>query len=391
MAISHQIKEMLKGSSFIRTMFEEGRVLKEKYGEDSICDFTIGNPQLEPPKSFSTAIKTIVDKKIPRKHGYMPSLGYKDVRESVAIRVSSEQKTDLNYQNIVMTCGAGGGLNIILRAILNRGDRVIAPIPYFVEYKNYVSNYGAEIDFVTSKDNFDLDLDSISNAITEKTAAIIINSPNNPSGTVYSLETIIQLGKILEEKSEEIGRTIYLISDEPYRKIVFDGVEVPPIHPHYSNSFVVTSCSKDLSIPGERIGWVSVNPLAYDLNEIVDALAFCKRILGFVNAPALMQRVIKEIINDEADLSVYQKKKDRLCSALKDMGYDFIEPKGTFYIMPKAPGGDDIKFIDKLKSYNILAVPGRGFGLKGYFRIAFCVDDDVIERSLVGFKEAIRS
>lgn len=372
-------------------MFEEGRKLKEIHGKDSVCDFTIGNPDLEPPESFSKTIKDIVDRKIPGKHGYMPNLGYTHVRDKIAKRVSLEQSSNLTRDHIVMTCGAGGGLNVVFRTILNRGDNVIAPTPYFVEYKSYVSNYCATINFVKSKEDFDLDLDSIKNAIDKYTAAVIINSPNNPSGMVYSRETIKELGKLLTDKSREIGRTIFLISDEPYRKIVFDGTEVPPIHPFYKNSIVVTSCSKDLSIPGERIGWISVNPNSEDLNDLMSGFSLCKRILGFVNAPGLMQRVIAEIIDDEADLSVYQKKKDLLCSELRAMGYDFIEPKGTFYILPKAPGGDDLKFIERLKQEKILAVPGRGFGLKGYFRIAFCVDDKIIKRSLPGFKRAIVS
>lgn len=380
---------MINQSSFIRQMFEEGRVLKEKYGEENICDFTIGNPNIEPPKSFSKAIKKIVNQKIPGKHGYMPNTGYEYVKKKVANRVTREQEIHIPGKNIVMTCGAGGGLNIILRTILNPGDNVIAPIPYFVEYKNYVTNYGAEINLVNSKINFDLDLKAIEWAINDKTAAIIINSPNNPSGFIYSEEKIRSLGELLRRKSKEVGRTIYLISDEPYRKIAFDGIKVPPIHPFYKNSFVVTSCSKDLSIPGERIGWISINPVIDDLEDTIAAMGLCKRILGFVNAPALMQRVIAEIIDEEADLDLYQRKKDKLCSMLKSLGYKFIEPKGTFYLMPKAPGGDDLKFVQRLKENNILAVPGRGFGLKGYFRLAFCVDDSVIEKSYEGFKKAI--
>lgn len=382
---------MINQSSFIRQMFEEGRILKEKYGEENICDFTIGNPNIEPPKSFSKAIKKIINQKIPGKHGYMPNTGYEYVKEKVAKRVTREQEIHIPGENIVMTCGAGGGLNIILRTILNPGDNVITPIPYFVEYKNYVKNYGAEINLVDSKINFDLDLKTIEKAVNGRTAAVIINSPNNPSGFIYSEDRIRELGELLRRKSKEVGRTIYLISDEPYRKIAFDGIKVPPIHPFYKNSFVVTSCSKDLSIPGERIGWISINPVIDDLEDTISAMGLCKRILGFVNAPALMQRVIAEIIDDEANLDLYQGKKDKLCSMLKSLGYKFIEPKGTFYLMPKAPGGDDLEFVQRLKENKILAVPGRGFGLKGYFRLAFCVDDSVIERSYEGFKKAIIS
>lgn len=390
MSVSIQIKEMIKDSSFIRKMFEEGKVLKSKYGENNVCDFTIGNPNIEPPKSFSKAVKKVINQKIPGKHGYMPNIGYKYVRDKIATRVSVEQETELTGDHIVMTCGAGGGINIILRTILNPGDNIIAPVPYFVEYKNYVTNYNAEIKLVKSKKNFNLDLVEIEEAINSNTAAIIINSPNNPTGMIYPGKTIKELGRLLKRKSKEIGRTIYLISDEPYRKIAFDGIKVPPILPYYRDSFIVTSCSKDLSIPGERIGWICVNPEASDLNNIITALGLCKRILGFVNAPALMQRVIAEIVNDEADLTAYQNKKDKICYMLKSLGYDFIEPKGTFYLFPKAPGGNDLEFVNKLKEYKILTVPGRGFGLKGYFRIAFCVDDSVIERSFEGFKKAIK-
>ena len=388
MSISGEIKSYIGNSSFIRKMFEEGNNLKKIHGSDRVFDFTIGNPDLRPPASFKKAIINSLDKDEPGFHSYMANAGYDFAREAVAGRVSGEQETDVKGANIIMTCGAGGALNVVLRSILDRGDKVITSIPYFVEYKFYVSNYGGEIQFVPSKNDFDLDIDEIEKAVDSKTKAVLINSPNNPSGMVYPEKTIKALGEMLKRKSRENGKTIYILCDEPYRKIVFDGIKVPPVFPYYENTLIVTSCSKDLSIPGERIGWVAVNPAADEIGELTEALVMCNRILGFVNAPALMQRAVAEVINDTADMGVYQKKKDILCSGLRKIGYDFVEPKGTFYLFVKAPGEDDLEFIDVLKKELVLAVPGSGFGMPGYFRLAFCVPDDVIVRSMEGFKKA---
>ena len=391
MSISREIKEYMGKSSFIRKMFEEGNNLRKIHGKDSVFDFTIGNPDLKPPHSFKEAIINALKDDEAGFHSYMPNAGYDFARDAVAGRVAVEQKADVIGKNIIMTCGAGGALNVILRSILNRGDNVIAPIPYFVEYKFYVSNYGGECRFVPSADDFDLDLDEIEKAIDTSTAAVLINSPNNPSGMIYPESTIRALGEMLRRKSRETGRNIYLLCDEPYRKIVYDGAVVPPVFPYYENALIATSCSKDLSIPGERIGWIAVNPDAADFDELFGALVMCNRILGFVNAPALMQRAVAAVINDTADMNEYQRKKDLLCSGLKKTGYEFVEPKGTFYLFVKAPGGDDMKFIDILKKELVLAVPGSGFGMPGFFRLSFCVSDTVIKKSMNGFEKAYKN
>jgi len=391
MSISKEIKEYLGKSSFIRKMFEEGNNLRKIHGKDNVFDFTIGNPDLKPPESFKKAIIDALKNDERGFHSYMPNAGYDFAREAVARRVALEQKADVTDKNIIMTCGAGGALNVILRSILNRGDNVIVSIPYFVEYKFYVSNFGGKTKFVPSKENFDLDIDKIEEAIDETTAAVLINSPNNPSGMIYPESTIKALGEMLRRKGEKIGRTVYLLCDEPYRKIAYDGIIVPPVFPYYENALIATSCSKDLSIPGERIGWIAINSSADDYEELFSALVMCNRILGFVNAPALMQRAIAKVINDTADMNEYQRKKDILCAGLKKIGYDFVEPKGTFYLFIKAPGGDDMRFVDMLKERLVLAVPGSGFGMPGYFRLSFCVADDVIRGSMESFEKAFQT
>ncbi len=391
MGISKEIKGFIGNSSFIRKMFEEGNELKKIYGKENVYDFTIGNPDLRPPESFRKAIIKALENNERGFHSYMPNAGYDFARKAVAGRVASEQSSDVTGDNIIMTCGAGGALNVILRSILNRGDNVIASIPYFVEYKFYAANFGGEMQFVPSKENFDLDIGEIEKAIDKSTAAVLINSPNNPSGMIYPETTIRELGKMLESKSKETGREIYLLCDEPYRKIAYDGITVPPVFPHYRNTLIATSCSKDLSIPGERIGWIAVNPAADNYEELSSALVMCNRILGFVNAPALMQRAIAVVINDTADMNEYQRKKDILCKGLRKIGYEFNEPKGTFYLFVKSPASDDLGFVDILKKNLVLAVPGSGFGMPGYFRISFCVSDDVIKGSMGGFEEAYKT
>jgi aspartate aminotransferase len=278
-----------------------------------------------------------------------------------------------------------------MKTILNPGDTVVASVPYFFEYSFYAENHGGEAVLVPTKNDFDLDVGEIARRITPRTAAVIINSPNNPSGQVYSEATVRALGDMLEQRSREVGRSVYLLSDEPYRRIVYDGVVVPPVLARIRNSIVVTSCSKDLSIPGERIGWIAVNPGADDAADLVNGMILCTRILGFVNAPALMQRAVAETLGQGIDVGLYERKRDLLCAGLESCGYEFVRPKGTFYLLPKAPGGDDLGFVEALRRELILAVPGRGFALPGYFRLAFCVDDRVIERSLEGFARAIEA
>jgi aspartate aminotransferase len=309
---------------------------------------------------------------------------------SVAQYLSEEQHAPVTAEDVLMTCGASGALNVALKAILDPGDEVLTPIPCFVEYKFYADNHGGVLKTVPTTPDFRLDPDAISAAITEKTKAFLINSPNNPTGQVYSAQSLQILGEILERKGREHHRTIYLISDEPYRKIVYDGVQVPSIFSAYKESIIGTSYSKDISIPGERIGFIAVNPAATYRRDLLGAMAVANRILGYVNAPALMQRVVARMQGMSVDIAEYARKRLLLCDALEDFGYDFVKPPGTFYLFPRTPIADDVKFVDVLKQERILVVPGSGFNGPGHFRIAFCVGDETIKNALPGFERAIK-
>lgn len=386
MAVSAKIKKMMEDSSWIRKMFETGAELKARHGADKVFDFSIGNPNLEPPSRFADTVISKIRETAPGKHGYMPNAGYPAVREKVAAYVSEEQGSAIAGSHVLMTCGAGGAMNVVLKALLNPGDSVIVSAPYFVEYGSYVDNHGGRLKVVPSKDNFDIDPQAIGAAVDESTAAVIINSPNNPTGRIYPAALLRELGQVLRRRSREVGRPVYLLSDEPYRKIAFDGLPVPPVFPAYENSLILTSYSKDLSIPGERIGWLALNPLAADARELLDGMTLANRILGFVNAPGLMQRVVGDLQGVSADIALYERKRNLFCDGLAAIGYNFIRPQGTFYIFPKAPGGDDAAFVRLLQEELILAVPGRGFGAPGYFRLSFCVSDRTITDSLAGFR-----
>jgi aspartate aminotransferase len=389
MTISKKIEDIISRASFIRKMFEEGAELKAKFGPENVYDFSLGNPNLPPPEKFSEVLRDTVDSCGLGDHCYMPNTGYPMVCGSVADYLAEEQKAPVTDKEVMMTCGASGALNVALKAILDPGDEVLTPIPCFVEYKFYADNHGGVLKTVLTKPDFQLDLDAISEAITNKTKAVLINSPHNPTGQVYPEEDLLALGELLEKRGKEFNRTIYLLSDEPYRKIVYDGVKVPSIFTSYNNSIIGTSYSKDISIPGERIGFVAVNPAATYKDELVAGIAVANRILGFVNAPALMQRVVACIQGMSVEISEYARKRDMLCEGLGSFGYEFIKPLGTFYLFPRSPIPDDVKFVNALKDEKVLVVPGSGFDGPGYFRIAFCVDDDVIKNSMPGFKRAI--
>jgi aspartate aminotransferase len=389
MTISKKIESILAGSSFIRKMFEEGARLKKEYGAENVCDFSLGNPNVPPPEKFNEILREVVSTCGLDDHCYMPNTGYPLVCGSVAEYLSKEQRAPVTEKEILMTCGASGALNVALKTILDPGDEVLTPIPCFVEYKFYADNHGGVLKTVQTTTDFELDLDAIAAAITEKTKAFLINSPNNPTGQVYSETNMKALGEILEKKSQEYKRTIYMISDEPYRKIVYDGVEVPSIFESYKESIIGTSYSKDISIPGERIGFVAVNPHATYRNDLLAAMAVANRILGYVNAPALMQRVVACMQGMSVDISEYARKREMLCEGLAGFGYEFVKPSGTFYLFPRSPIPDDVEFVDALKEERILVVPGTGFNGPGYFRIAFCVDDSTIKNALPGFERAI--
>jgi aspartate aminotransferase len=370
-------------------MFEQGSQMKEKYGAGNVFDFSLGNPNLEPPAKFNEVLDKLVKDTLPGRHGYMPNAGYVETRQAVADYLNTFNRARFSPGEIVMTVGAGGALNVVLKTILNPGEEVVIPSPYFVEYNFYIDNHQGVPRIVPTKPDFSIDFDAISEAITEKTRAVLINSPNNPTGKVYGEGELNRLSDILSNYSEQFGQPIYLISDEPYRKIVYDGVAVPSVFNAYNESFVVTSFSKDLSLPGERIGYLAANPDISDKDIIIAGLVLCNRCLGYVNAPALMQRAIPYLLEESVDISLYQKKRDMLCSGLASFGYDIVKPEGTFYLFPKAPIEDDVAFVAALLKEKILAVPGSGFGGPGHFRIAYCVSDEVIEGALPGFEKVM--
>ncbi len=389
MTIAKKIESLIAKQSWIRNMFEEGTRLKAEHGAQNVYDFSLGNPKLPPPEKFNEVLKDTVDSSAPGDHGYMPNIGYPQVCAAVAEYLSKEQQVSITQKEVLMTCGAAGGLNVIFKAILDPGDEVITPAPYFVEYNSYVDNHGGTLKTVSTKPDFNLDIDAISTAISEKTKAILINSPNNPTGYVYSEESLNELGELLKIKGEKLNRTIYLVSDEPYRKIVYDGIKVPSIFTCYNESIITASYSKDISIPGERLGFVAINPNASFKDDLKAAMAITNRILGFVNAPALMQRVVARLQGISVDISEYARKRDLMCNGLADSGYEFMKPSGAFYLFPRTPISDDVEFVRSLQKELILAVPGSGFGGPGYFRIAFCVDDDTIKNSIPGFKKVM--
>lgn len=376
----------MEKASWIRKMFEEGAALKKEYGERNVFDFSLGNPNLEPPDKFIDVFMRIAGEKIPGKHGYMSNAGYAETRDAIAEYLSEEHGKEIFGRHIIMTCGAGGALNVVLKTLLDQSDEVVIPLPYFVEYNFYVDNHNGTSRLVKTRDDFSLDLDEIESALSPQTKAVLINSPNNPTGRVYDEKSISGLAQILDKKSREFGKEIYLVSDEPYNKIVYDGVKVPSILSAYKNSILVTSYSKDLSIPGERLGFIAVNPEAAPLDQLLNGLIFCNRTLGFVNAPAFIQRVVQHLQGISVDTKIYQRKRDLLCTALREMGYRFIRPEGAFYLFPRTPL-NDIEFVRELQQERILTVPGSGFGCPGFMRIAYCVEDWVIEGALPGFRK----
>jgi len=387
MTISKKIEDFIGRASWIRKMFEEGARLKGIYGAENVFDFSLGNPNLEPPESFHAALIESINAAGKGAHAYMPNTGIPSARASVAEYVSKEQETALTGDDIIMTCGAAGALNVIFKTILDPGDEVIVPAPYFVEYNFYADNHGGSIKTVKTNSDFTLDLAAIEGAISEKTKAVLINSPNNPTGQIYSRDSLEKLGKILKEKSESLGKVIYLLTDEPYRKIVYDGASVPAVFPCYANTILATSYSKDISIPGERIGFIALNPAAEYKTQLIGGMALANRILGFVNAPALMQRAVAAIQGAVVDISAYARKRQLLCDGLKDAGYEFVTPPGAFYLFVKSPIADDVKFVQALQEEQILVVPGSGFMGPGHFRIAFCVDDETIIKAIPRFKK----
>jgi len=385
MAISQKMLAFAERSSWIRKMFEEGARLKALHGAEQVCDFSLGNPDLPPPARYQEAVRQVLAGEGPGAHAYMANSGYPFVREAVAKQIGTEQGLALGPEEILMTVGAAGAINVVMKALLDPGDEVLILAPFFVEYHFYVDNHGGVTKIVSTAADFSLDLVAIEAAISEKTKAIIINSPNNPTGQIYSAAELAGLGAILARAPQ----TIYLISDEPYRKIVYDNHPVPSVFAACPNAIIVSSYSKDLSLPGERIGYIAVHPGIEGKPQLVGAMTLANRILGFVNAPALMQRVVAQLQGVTVDCGVYARRRALFCKVLSEAGYEFVPPKGAFYLFPKSPIADDARFVGLLAEERILGVPGRGFGMEGYFRLAFCVEDAVISRSAEGFKKAM--
>ena len=391
MAISEKVSGFMEKSSWIRKMFEEGIQLKQEYGEENVFDLSLGNPVMEPPEEVRKALVKSARDESPGLHRYMPNAGFADVRTVIAESLSPECQVELSANDVVMVCGAAGGLNITLKTLLDPGDEVVIFTPYFVEYLFYADNHGGKAVAVPTLDDFRLDFSALKNALNEKTKAVIINSPNNPTGVVYSRKELQELADILKTHSNRLGKAVYLISDDPYKKITFDGVEAPNIMEFYNNSIYITSHSKDIALPGERIGFVAVHPQCEDAGPIMAGLIFCNRVLGFVNAPALIQRVVKQVQSVTVDVEQYRRKRDYLYKELTRIGYDVVKPQGAFYFFPKSPLEDEVEFVRKLAENKVLVVPGRGFGLPGYFRISYCFPDSVIEGSILGFEQAFRA
>ena len=388
MSISKKIKNFMEQGSWIRKMFEEGEALKQKLGQDNIYDLSLGNPIIGPPKQFYDKLKELASNPIDGMHRYMPNSGYLETRSAVANQLKIETGLNFDSSHLVMTIGAGGALNVVMKTILDSEDEVIIFAPYFVEYIFYADNHNAKCKVVNSDSNFLPKLDELENAITAKTKMVLICSPGNPTGVIYKPETLSAISKILSNKEKTLGTEITLVSDEPYRKIIFDNIKYPHIFDFHHKSIVATSHSKDLSIPGERIGYIAVNPYYENTKEIIDGLTFCNRTLGFVNAPALMQRIIVSLQNVAIDVADYERKRDFLFDELTNIGYSVVKPGGAFYMFPKSPTPDEIPFVEELKTQRILVVPGTGFGTPGHFRIAYCVDDSVLRNSIHGFKKA---
>ncbi|MBM6947758.1 pyridoxal phosphate-dependent aminotransferase [Mordavella massiliensis] len=391
--IADKMKGMVANSSAIRAMFEEGTRMAAQYGAENVYDFSLGNPNVPAPASVKKAIVELLDEEDPVVlHGYTNSnSGYADVRQTVADSLNRRFGTSFAGKNIIMTVGAAGGLNVILKTLLNPGDEVITFAPYFGEYRSYTNNYdGVLVEISPDTETFQPKLDEFRAKITPKTKAVIVNTPNNPTGVVYSEETIKKMAAILEEKQKEYGTDIYLISDEPYRELVYDGVEVPWLTKYYANTIVGYSYSKSLSLPGERIGYLVIPDEVTDSETVLSAANVATRILGFVNAPTLQQKVVAKCIGEETDISFYNRNRETLYSGLKDCGFTCIKPEGAFYLFVKSPVADEKAFCAEAKKYHILLVPGSSFGCPGYVRIAYCVSYETIVNSLPKFRELAR-
>ena len=388
MGVSTKIKEFMEQGSWIRMMFEEGIALKQQHGEDNVFDLSLGNPIMEPPAEFYRELRKLIDAPRPGMHRYMPNAGYPETRAAVAAELGAETGLAFTADHILMTCGAGGALNVVMKTLLDPCDEVVVLAPYFVEYLFYADNHGGTCRIVPPDEGYYPDIAALESSIGPRTRIVLTSSPNNPTGVVFPPEVLAQMADIIRRKESDYGTEIFLVSDEPYRKILFDGMKYPHIFEHHVRTIVATSHSKDLALAGERIGFIAANPAYRDVGELVDGLTFCNRTLGFVNAPAMMQQVVKHLQSVTIDVGEYQAKRDFLYKELTSIGYLMVKPQGAFYMFPRSPIEDDVAFVDELRQHRVLVVPGRGFGVPGHFRIAYCVTDTILEGSLPGFRAA---
>ncbi|HML37878.1 MAG TPA: pyridoxal phosphate-dependent aminotransferase [Bacillota bacterium] len=387
--ISKKMQEAVQGSSVIRAMFEEGKKMAGLYGEENVYDFSLGNPNTPPPQEINRIIFDILQKEKPTfVHGYMSNAGYEDVRGAIAESLNKKFSTDFGERNIIMTTGAAGGLNVILKTLLDPDDEVIVFAPFFGEYRSYTENYSGKLVIVPPDTaDFQPNLKKFEEMITEKTKAVIVNSPNNPTGVVYSETTIAKMAEILREAQDRFDTSIYIVADEPYRELAYDGVFVPYIPRYYENTIVGYSYSKSLSLPGERIGYLVIPDTVDDFGDVLDGAVIANRILGYVNAPSLMQRTVAKCLDMETDVAGYNKNREALYQGLIEAGYECIKPQGAFYLFVKSPLENDKEFCEMAKKYHILIVPGSAFACPGYVRIAYCVSFNTVINALPKFKE----
>jgi aspartate aminotransferase len=391
--VTNQIKSSMASSSWIRKMFEKGMELKKEFGADAVCDFSLGNPDVPPPAATKETLEEIAANAVkPLGLGYCPNAGLPSVRETMAEYLTKQQNTQVAAKDVVMTVGAAGALVSFFRAVIEPGDEVITPAPYFVEYGAYCGHFGGVLKPVPSiPPSFRPDIAAIEKAITPKTRAIIVNSPNNPTGTIYSLEDLQGIAAIVDKVNETRERPLFLLGDEPYRAFAYDGAEVPPLLPLTKFACVLGSFSKTLSLAGERIGYFAANPAMPDQETLIAAVTLTNRTLGFVNAPVIGQRLAAKLVNETVDLEIYDRRRKLMAKVLRDAGVEFEMPKGAFYFFAKSPVEDDAVFVDALLKEKILVVPGRGFGFPGYVRLSCSVDEEIIERSADGFKRAMEN
>ncbi len=387
MSISTKLKKSMEQGSWIRKMFEEGILLKTKIGADKVYDLSLGNPIYEPPPKFIELLRNYIENPASGLHRYMPNAGLAETREAVAKNLTNETGLIFSKEDIVMTCGAGGALNIIIKTLLDPGDEIVVFAPYFAEYFFYADNHGGKCVVLDHDDDFMPKLSMLEEIVNEKTKMVIVNSPNNPSGVVYPNSVLKTLGQSIKKLELKYGRDIFIVSDEPYRKIIYDDISYNHIFSTHSNTIVATSHSKDLGLAGERIGYVAVNPDNENKDEIIDGLTFSNRVLGFVNAPALMQHLIINLQSETVNIDDYRQSRDFLWTNLTDIGYEVIKPQGAFYMFPKSPIEDDVKYVNELRKKNVLVVPGSGFGSPGYFRISYCVDEHTLHNCIDGFRK----